>query len=593
MSFSVFGNGQVSKVTSNDGSVGITSSNGDGTGEIDLSVIGGGGGSGVASFNTRTGAVTLLNTDIASALGAATTTTITNEATAGTSSLWKVRNANYSGGTPGSVGTALAVLTNVNSADAASYEWTILGMMQNHSAVAENVAIYGQGIKYSTGQTWAMVAEAQDMTNVNSTNSTGPLIGVEIDIGCNGTDTANSRIGIDLVVSNAQYNRGLGVGIGVGQAYAAIRANNQPLNGSGAGGSWYNGFVINSATFAGINNAANGVFGILHTGSYIVGIDLSNATHSSSAIRLKGNDSIALEATNAITMKYNTSTGKIEFYNGTTRRGYIDTTAGADVSFNTAGSGGGGGFTGNVSTDLTFTTAGTKIILNTSASSDLTTATRFVTNTTNLATGVVAQPNGTANTSSFIAVNSSAPTTGYQAVSYGMSGSAGLILSYGVGTSNPPINVQIGVGTTVAQFNASGLGVIGSLFLDAAQSVSMKYNSGTSAIEFYTGSTRKGYISLTGNDWALNNLSSGNITSALGYTPVNLAGGNTIGGSNVFSGIAQFNNAIYSLNSLIFGASTTASWVSTGNTYGSAGSLAGYFRIQIDGANYKVPYYNM
>jgi hypothetical protein len=100
-------------------------------------------------------------------------------------------------------------------------------------------------------------------------------------------------------------------------------------------GALYGSRIMKGST-AGILNEASGTFGIKQTGTYAVGLDLSTATHTSSAIRLKAGDKVSYEGTDVICSKFNQSNGYIEFYNGTTRRGYIDTYTGADISFNSA-----------------------------------------------------------------------------------------------------------------------------------------------------------------------------------------------------------------------------------------------------------------
>jgi len=108
------------------------------------------------------------------------------------------RNADQTSGPVGNTLSALNVTTNVASG-VTNFEWNILGIMNNHATAGENVGAYFQGNKYSTGPTWGATIQAIEVNNVNNP-STG-LIGLEVDNNSNGTDTNNSRIGIDVVNS--------------------------------------------------------------------------------------------------------------------------------------------------------------------------------------------------------------------------------------------------------------------------------------------------------------------------------------------------------------------------------------------------------
>lgn len=123
-------------------------------------------------------------------------------ATALDSSFWNFsRTSNYAGGTPGWVNSCVHVQSNVNNASTTSYEWTLTSVMNNYASGGENVAGYFQGNKYGTGPTWGAVAEVIERTAVN--DPTTGTVGLEVDIGCSGTDTyasLGSRVGVDLVV---------------------------------------------------------------------------------------------------------------------------------------------------------------------------------------------------------------------------------------------------------------------------------------------------------------------------------------------------------------------------------------------------------
>jgi len=279
----------------------------------------------------------------------ADTLSINTTAPDSTSSAFKIyRDASYSGGTPGYVNGGIYVQTTVGAA-ATSFEWAIVGVVYNYATAGENVGVYGQGNKMSvSGPTWGGVFEGTDLTNANVSGSSGGLLGIEVDIWANGTDGVDSinsstgvqtigarRIGVDITAGNAQLIRNGVNGIGRGEAFAGVRVGGS--TNATTGGAYYNGLAIKTALSAGVYNYAQSTWGIRHTGQYIVGIDLAEAQHTTSAIRIKANDTIALEATSAIQLKYNSTSGYIEFYNGSTRRGYIDITAGTDTNFNNNG----------------------------------------------------------------------------------------------------------------------------------------------------------------------------------------------------------------------------------------------------------------
>jgi len=298
--------------------------------------------SGVSTFNTRNGAVTLLGTDVGSALQTGMNAAPINIVTAPTyfnsPSLNIRRNANATGPLTSPSG-ALRVETYVGASNN-QFEWSIWGYMENASPLGENVAVYGQAVKTATnaGGTWGGCFEFKDRTNTSINPASGGGLGIEVTMSVNGTDQSDTfasnaqarRIGIDIVSNNVRNFESGGVdqGIGRGECFAAIRVSGELSNNSGC---FYNGLAIRTALVAGVYNYATSTYGIRHTGAYGVGIDLSEATHQSSAIRIKANDYIALEGTNAIKLRYNSSNGRIEFFNGASRRGFIDVNSGADV----------------------------------------------------------------------------------------------------------------------------------------------------------------------------------------------------------------------------------------------------------------------
>jgi len=184
------------------------------------------------------------------------------------------RIANHTGGTPGFVSSALSVRTDVTNPSATNFEWAIIGQIHNSATAGENVGIYGQGNKKSTGPTWGMVAEARDLTNLD--NPTTGLIGIEVDVFANGTDSNENRVGVDVVTG-----KGVSDGTNCSAGYA-FRA------GAYAGSSFVNGLRIDSSTYAGVALGNSGTYGVKVLASAVlaVGIDLSQGTYSASALRL-------------------------------------------------------------------------------------------------------------------------------------------------------------------------------------------------------------------------------------------------------------------------------------------------------------------
>jgi hypothetical protein len=123
------------------------------------------------------------------------------------------RNADHSGGAAGFVSSCLRVETYTN-AGTTNYEWAFTAKLDNSTAAGQNVAAYSQGIKRSTGPTWASVMESIDATG--TANPATGLVGVEVDIRANGTDNSTQRVGMDLVAS-----RQLVAGVPTGAAMQA------------------------------------------------------------------------------------------------------------------------------------------------------------------------------------------------------------------------------------------------------------------------------------------------------------------------------------------------------------------------------------
>lgn len=291
------------------------------------------GSAGVSSFNGRDGIVSLSQTDVTSVLSTSSTSVINTVGNSNSSSILITREANYSGGTPGFVNSALFVDTTVGSSSNSNqktFEWGITSRIKNYTDYGENVAIYGQGNRISgNGPIWGMVAEATDMTNSNTTVSTSGTVGLEVDVWANGTDEFERRIGIDVVVGNAQQIRNNTPGISKGYAYDGIRVGPQSNN-INLGEFKYGLNILNGGgQTAAVVSQANGTRGIWLKGNNEVGLELSG-TYSSSAIRIPSNSSISFDPTDNIRIKYNPNNALLEFFSGSTRRGYIDMANGAD-----------------------------------------------------------------------------------------------------------------------------------------------------------------------------------------------------------------------------------------------------------------------
>jgi hypothetical protein len=297
---------------------------------------------GVSSVNGRTGAVTLGVDDVVNALeaGANAAPVSIDSTTPNNASHTIVLNrlANKPGGTNGHVRSALFVDTTV-AAGVTNFEWGITSRVNNSASTGENVGVYGQGNKLSTGGTWGGCFEVCDTAVNPTTNSSGGTIGAEVDVWCNGADDFEQRIGIDVVAGNAARMRSDPPVAGPkGYAYDGVRIG--AFGNINTEAAFHYGVKIMSAEQAGIVNIATGVRGIYHLGSYTVGIDLSQSNNSDSALRIKANDWICLDANSQYKLRYDSATGRLQFYGNGANRGYINLSAGADADL---ASGGGGG----------------------------------------------------------------------------------------------------------------------------------------------------------------------------------------------------------------------------------------------------------
>ena len=130
------------------------------------------------------------------------------------------KEASYTGGTPGVTGNTIWAYTHT-TAGVANYEWTVLGELHNDSTAGQHTAGYFQGNKQSTGPTWGAVAEAIDTTG--TANPTTGLVGLEVDVRANGTDSNASRVGVHIVGS--KYNSG-GAAVEIAEAVRVDSGSN-------------------------------------------------------------------------------------------------------------------------------------------------------------------------------------------------------------------------------------------------------------------------------------------------------------------------------------------------------------------------------
>jgi hypothetical protein len=167
------------------------------------------------------------------------------------------------------------VLDNVGSA-ATTYEWAFLSEIQNSATAGQNVAIYGQGnaATGTTGPTWGGVLQVQDESGGVSPAG---RIGVEVDVDGNGADTSNERTGVNIVAG-----RYLGAGT------AMVVGNGLWLT---AGSSASYGDAIDVAAPA------------------LIGLDISQATITTSAIRLAASQTIAFDASSTHQLAWVSGTG--------------------------------------------------------------------------------------------------------------------------------------------------------------------------------------------------------------------------------------------------------------------------------------------
>lgn len=139
------------------------------------------------------------------------------------------RDANYTGGTAGFVNSGLRVNTTIRSGVTA-YEWAIVGLVDNYSASGEPTGVYAQGIRRSgAGPVWGAVSEARDETGL--ANPAVGLVGLEVDVWANGTDTNSARVGADITIGRPTGTHAAGSQCEAGYGIRVIAKNNSSAEG--------------------------------------------------------------------------------------------------------------------------------------------------------------------------------------------------------------------------------------------------------------------------------------------------------------------------------------------------------------------------
>lgn len=178
----------------------------------------------------------------------------------------------YTGGTPGAVNSTETVITTT-SAGVADYVWGLLSILTNSATAGENVAAYFQGTMQAAGPTWGAVIEAID--NRHTANPATGLIGLELDIAANGTDSSNQRLAMHIV------GRRDDTGGAAVEFAEAIR-----IDSSAASSKFKKGINFQSGSSVG------------------TGIDMSGATITGDAIHLADSQKIAFDTADGRYLKF-------------------------------------------------------------------------------------------------------------------------------------------------------------------------------------------------------------------------------------------------------------------------------------------------
>lgn len=224
----------------------------------------------------------------------------------------------YVGGTPGNVITNHWNLVEVG-AGVVEHVWAGLDRIDN-SGPGENVARYVQARRLSgAGNTWAFVNEVRDY----DVNPTAGVIGQELDVWANGTDTSRLRIGLDIIGGMLPGGSGVKPEIGYGLRIGpqdGDSANAKFIQGIKLYGDMTQGIMIEGLTgTTGIRFAA--------TTALTIGINLSQATYSTAPMRIAADTRIQLDATGTIDFGFE-SAGRVAIRNATVTKFSVDTNTG-------------------------------------------------------------------------------------------------------------------------------------------------------------------------------------------------------------------------------------------------------------------------
>lgn len=198
------------------------------------------------------------------------------------------------GGDRGFVGSAIRATIDIENEGHSQFEWAIVGIVNNYAKESENVGVYAQANKHSSGGSWGGVWEVCDFNDRPSASADGLTWGGEIDVWTDFDDVAGVRNGLNIVVgSKANVRDGKTPGQ---QASGSIGLNITSYGGNSDYAIWKNGISIDKVSGSSININGGGTRGIhLSSGSFAVGIDLSGSTFSAAAIRLGSKDYISFD----------------------------------------------------------------------------------------------------------------------------------------------------------------------------------------------------------------------------------------------------------------------------------------------------------
>ncbi|NNM75072.1 hypothetical protein [Enterovirga aerilata] len=187
-------------------------------------------------------------------------------------------NAQYTGGNFGQTRKALHSYATAG-ANTSDFIWSFLSELDNHAGgTTENTAGYFQARKRGHGATWALVAEAMDLTA--QADPARAMVAFEVDVVANGTDAHFNRMGLHIVAR-------------------------RPAGSTGPACVAGHGIKVDSST------DTSAVFRYAYTavGNIERGLDLSGADITEYAISLAANQRIAVEETGVRHLSYDPDAG--------------------------------------------------------------------------------------------------------------------------------------------------------------------------------------------------------------------------------------------------------------------------------------------